>query len=288
MIQTIIEALDLAASEVLPVVTRHGLAEQRGGAPHVYAGDGQWTPIATDAGGTFSYWRLTGPVSETSVEGTSCNNDFQATYQLRLVSFLDREVCPSVIDAARAAMSAIRGSDDGIRQAIGLRRVGISTARMDVDSPRVYAQEFGSAGDVPTDRMLVAIDATLVVIGKAQCFLPCGEVKSLLCASVSAASWARIKACMSEAQIDAAEADLCEGGPCDPTTVNGTESDTPTILVQQGGVNVGTLNPATGVHNVPECDPCPFDIELYVDAVLVDTILDVEPCINNTLNINWN
>jgi hypothetical protein len=50
----------------------------------------------------------------------------------------------------------------------------------------------------------------------------------------------------------------CEGGgPCDPTTVNGTESDTPTILVQQGGVNVGTLNPATGVHTVPECDPCP-------------------------------
>ena len=46
------------------------------------------------------------------------------------------------------------------------------------------------------------------------------------------------------------------GGDCDPTTVNGTESDTPTILVQQGGVNVGTLNPATGVHTVPECDPC--------------------------------
>jgi hypothetical protein len=76
--------------------------------------------------------------------------------------------------------------------------------------------------------------------------------------------------------------------PCPPTTVNGTESDTPTILVQQGGVEVGTLNPATGVHTVPECDSCPFDIEVYVDTVLVDTILDVDPCVNNTLNINWN
>ena len=51
----------------------------------------------------------------------------------------------------------------------------------------------------------------------------------------------------------------CDGsGPCAPTTVNGVESSTPTITVLQGGVQVGTLNPATGVHTVPEpeaCDP---------------------------------
>lgn len=50
----------------------------------------------------------------------------------------------------------------------------------------------------------------------------------------------------------------CEGGAeCPATTVNGTQSDTPTISVRQGGVEVGTLNPDTGVHNVPECPPCP-------------------------------
>lgn len=48
-----------------------------------------------------------------------------------------------------------------------------------------------------------------------------------------------------------------DGGECPVTTVNGTESDTPTIQVLQGGSPAGTLNPATGVHTVPECDtPC--------------------------------
>jgi hypothetical protein len=53
--------------------------------------------------------------------------------------------------------------------------------------------------------------------------------------------------------------------PCPPTTVNGAESDTPTITVLKGGVEVGTLNPATGVHTVPECD------------TLCDLLGDVEP-----------
>ena len=68
----------------------------------------------------------------------------------------------------------------------------------------------------------------------------------------------------------------CEGGgPCPPTTVNGTESDTPTILVQQGGVNVGTLNPATGIHTVPECDPCD---PLTSDIAGVQIINEADPC----------
>jgi hypothetical protein len=71
----------------------------------------------------------------------------------------------------------------------------------------------------------------------------------------------------------------CEGGgPCPPTTVNGTESDTPTILVQQGGVNVGTLNPATGVHTVPECDPCPPCDPLTVTLDGVEIVNEADPC----------
>ena len=244
MIQSIIEALDLSASQVLPVATRHGLAERQGNAPHVYTEGGNWTPIATDAGGTFSYWRLVSPVTETSVDGTSCNNDFKATYQLRLVCFLDREVCPTVIDAARSAMSAMRNTDDDIRSALKLRRLDIDTARLDVDSARVYGSEFGGSGDVPPNRQLVAIDVTVVAIGKAECFVPCGEVKSLLCATISAASWARIKACMSDGQIEAATDDLCDGGVA-----------------------------------------CPFDITVSVNGVEQTPIEDVDPCVDNTLNI---
>jgi len=39
------------------------------------------------------------------------------------------------------------------------------------------------------------------------------------------------------------------------TTVNGVASDVPDIHVQQGGVDVGTLNPVTGIHTVPVCPP---------------------------------
>lgn len=66
-------------------------------------------------------------------------------------------------------------------------------------------------------------------------------------------------------------------GPCAPTTVNGTQSDTPTITVLQGGEQVGTLNPATGVHTVPECDPCPVpECDDLVDAVVVEGADDSE------------
>ena len=39
------------------------------------------------------------------------------------------------------------------------------------------------------------------------------------------------------------------------TTVNGVTSDVPDIHVKQGGVDVGTLDPVTGVHTVPVCPP---------------------------------
>jgi hypothetical protein len=58
--------------------------------------------------------------------------------------------------------------------------------------------------------------------------------------------------CIEDADKTAAvQALICV--PCPPTTVNGTESDTPTITVLQGGQQVGTLNPETGVHAI-ECD----------------------------------
>jgi hypothetical protein len=92
-------------------------------------------------------------------------------------------------------------------------------------------------------------------------------------------SWAEIKAAMSGPQITAATDDLCEEcPPADPTTVNGVESNTPTITVLQGGVEVGTLNPATGVHTVPECDPCEPCDPLFITINGVDSTEVVDPC----------
>lgn len=71
----------------------------------------------------------------------------------------------------------------------------------------------------------------------------------------------------------------CDGsGPCAPTTVNGVESSTPTITVLQGGVQVGTLNPATGVHTVPECEePLPCD-PMTVSLNGVEIVNQADPC----------
>ena len=45
------------------------------------------------------------------------------------------------------------------------------------------------------------------------------------------------------------------GGSPAITTVNGVTSDVPDITVVQGGVEVGTLDPVTGIHTVPVCPP---------------------------------
>lgn len=229
MIQTIIEAFDLAGGDAIGVVTRHGLAELRpvgsGTAPYVYAGDGQWTQIATDANGSWSYWRIAAPIIETSVPGSTCTNDFRATYQLRLVTVVERSVCPAVEDAARAALSAIRGTAAELARGLKLKRLNADTGRVDLESRKVYQQEFGQVGDVPPNRSIIAIEITVVALGRPECFTPCGATGSLLCQLVEVQTWAKIKACMSMVQIDAAEADLCAGGgPCDPLTV--TVNDT--------------------------------------------------------------
>ena len=224
MISTIIDALDLAASEQLPTGARSGLAELRpvtgGTAPYVDGGAGQWTQVAGDAAGTFSYWRLTSPIVEVDTDGPSCNDYFQATYQLRLVSMVNRAQCGQVVDNARSAASAIRDVDVAAALGLSKPRTGVSKVSVDVDSRKVYQNEFGTAGDVPPNLTLVAIDVTFLAVGSAACFAPCETPESLLCMSIARATWAKIKACMSVVQIDAAQADLCEGGgPCEPVTI---------------------------------------------------------------------
>lgn len=64
------------------------------------------------------------------------------------------------------------------------------------------------------------------------------------------------------------------GGTPVATTVNGVASDVPDIHVKQGGVDVGTLDPVTGVHTVPECPtPLPGTVLLKnSEEAVLDTI----------------
>lgn len=98
-----------------------------------------------------------------------------------------------------------------------------------------------------------------------------------LCEEVEDSTPAEIVACIAEAdKTEAVQALICD--PCDPTTVNGVESDTPTITVLQGGNPVGTLNPETGVVTIDECPP-PEPCEPLKVTVNGETALAVEnPC----------
>lgn len=299
MIQQLIDAMDLAARTQLPAVVRHGLSELRpvtgGTAPHIYDGGSTWQAVAGDRGGSWSYWRLTAPVVEVDTDGPSCNDYFQVTYQLRLVTMVDRELCGAVQDAARGAASAIRGTDDDIRSALKLSRFGVDRVSIDMDSAKVYQAEFGQAGDVPPGKSLVALDVALTAVGKAHCFAPCEPVGSLLCLAIERATWQAIKACMSSTQLQVAEEDLCDPAPpCDPLTVNinGEEVDViddpcggiARITVTQGGNEVGSL--VDGVWVVPECPPCE-DLNyslINTEALELESGSVTDPC-GATLNL---
>lgn len=244
MISTIIDALDLAASGKLPTAIRHGLAElQPEIGPAVFNGT-DWTPIGND-NGTFSYWRLTGPVRERVGESAlTCANVFTVTYPMRLVSVVDRTICTDVVSHARAAATAVRGVERELRTVLGANLVEVGSAN--VLTSGVYRAEFGADDVLPTGKSIVAIDITVSVTGNATCFDPCDDTKSLLCSLIEAATWAKIKACMTEVQIDDAEADLCDGGG----------------------------------------DACPFDIVVTVNGVEQPPVENVDPCVDNTLNIN--
>jgi hypothetical protein len=244
MISTIIEALDLAASGKLPTALRHGLAElQPEIGPAVFNGT-DWTPIGND-NGTFSYWRLTGPVRERVGESAlTCANVFTVTYPMRLVSVVDRLICNDILGNSRAAATAVRGAERELRTVLGANLVEVGAAN--VLTTGVYRAEFGADDVLPTGRSIVAIDLTISVTGNATCFDPCDDTKSLLCALVEAATWAKIKACMSEGQIEAATDDLCDGGG----------------------------------------ETCPLDVFITVNGELAQVLNNVDPCEENNITVN--
>jgi hypothetical protein len=277
MIQQILQALDAAAAQHLPVALRHLLTEQQptgsGIAPHVYVGNGNWNPIANDNAGTFSYWRLMSPIREQEVDAPGCFDAFQATYNLRLVSMIDRDICGDVFDATRAAATAIRNTDDDIRAALKLMLVDFSSGSVEVQSSRVYNQEFGGGLDVNPNKTLVAIDVTISVTGRSSCFEPCTPTPDFFCALIEAKTWAKIKDCMTAGQIADAIEDLCDDAPCDPLSVrvNGQPYATiedpcggiASVEVVQGDVPVGEL--IGGQWVVPECPPCD-DLTISINA----------------------
>lgn len=274
MIAQIIEVLNIAA-ETLPVDTRYGWAQIIDGRPRVHVGAGQWVEVAQDTNGTWSYVRANGQARVEPIDiGEPCSG-VKVRLPLRLVALMDRSACdelPGLLVQTAASIRKARKQFITVSQAVN---VTFNSILWQVDG--FESQEFQPVPNIPTDKALVAIDILMEIDGREDCFDGCGTLTDVVCAIIQRANNAKIAECLGPDRL----AELCDVPPCDPTTVNGVESDTPTITVLQGGNPVGTLNPATGVVTIPECpEGCtePYTIKWDVDGTEITILVDADPC----------
>jgi hypothetical protein len=257
MIDAIATILNEAIS--LGVQTPIGWAQLINGKPYEYKGAGQWAPIAEDTAGAWSYMRLNGQVNVTGaqVDGIACGA-IAAQIPIRYAAMLPREDCDSLVGVLIGTVAAIRATDKRIRTEIGAIKADFTSVRFGIDE--AFAQEFGGKAKKPLDKVFVTLDILLTVSGTEACLrTECGPIVIAPC------------------------------GDTTPTTVNGVQSNTPTIVVRQGGEPVGTLDPITGIVTIPECPPsgdCPMTVNITVDGVSQDPVENVDPCVDNTFNIN--
>jgi hypothetical protein len=276
MIAQLIEVLNTAA-QTLPVDTRHGWAQIVAGQPAVHTGAGQWVPVAEDTSGTWSYVRMNGQARVEPIDiGEPCSG-VRVRLPFRLVALLDRSACDELPGLLVQTAGSIRMAKRQFAQASGAYRVGFSSILWQVDD--FATQEFQPLPNIPTDRVLVAIDVIMEVDGSEECFQGCGELTDVVCAIIAKASNAKVVECLGPDRV----AQICDIPPpvCPPTTVNGEESETPTITVLQGGNPVGTLDPVTGVVTIEECEPgCeePFTIKWQVGETIIDIEVYPDPC----------
>ena len=242
MIEQLIDLFDAAVTA--PVVTKHGLAILGPDGPMKRTQTGQYTPIAVDNDAPWSYWRI-GDIRSTPYDIYACSMGALQQVPLRLVMLLPNDCGQR--DILLAAGRAVTATTGAAKELLGAARVRVVGQRIAVDG----VGQAEKISDIPLQWSLIAIDMDLEVIGTADCLVGCDEGPSVLCAVISTASNAEVVECLGDRVNE-----ICEGGgPCPETTVNGVASDVPDIHVKQGGVDVGTLDPITGIHTVPVCPP---------------------------------
>jgi hypothetical protein len=272
MITALLQTTDAVIGASLPVTTRHIIASLQEGQPVIHTGNGNFAPIANDLNGFWSYQRIRGEVSVTAtvLAGDPCQA-LQASVPLRIVALLDRDGCE---DIAASLAAALRASTKQAEAVTGAYSVDFDRVAWTFDTNK--SQEFAASVTIPLTKTLLVMDVQITVRGKASCMIVCDPV-DVTCAIIAEASNAKVVECLGPDRV----AQICDSTPCPPTTVNGTESDTPTITVLQGGEQVGTLNPATGVHTVPECEEgCtePYTLRWQIGETIFDILVNSDPC----------
>jgi hypothetical protein len=271
MITELLTITDAAYGGSLPVTTRHLFAQIINGVPAVHNGSGQFTPVANDLNGSWSYQRFRGNIEVTpsQLSGDPCAG-VRMLIPLRIVALLPRDTC---IADAQVVAASLRGASKAVKIATGAQSVSVDRVTWNVAENA--SAEFNPAPQIPTTKALLIIDLTVTVEASQACISEC-EPTDVVCAIIAKASNAKVVECLGTERVN----QICNTD-CPATTVNGEESDTPTITVLQGGIEVGTLNPATGVVTIEECpEGCtdPYTIKWDVDGTEITILVDEDPC----------
>ena len=252
MISQLIAVLDPVTG--ITVGNAYGLAEMQADGqklfPAVYAGGDDFTKPTTDAGGTWSYWRVISQDQQAFDTLSTCMG-IKATYRLRWVAMLDREgPCADISSALLGASSSLRQASGAIKTALAVGNARIMRVVPNQQSTEVYQTELGRAGmgPVPTARMMASIDVDVELFGDEDCFTGCATLTSVTpgtkCEIIQGMNVPDIWECMTDEQQDEMCEDNCGGGGC---------------LV---------------------------DVEVYFNGVLIDTLNDLDPCEAQTINIS--
>jgi hypothetical protein len=264
MITKLLQITDAAVGAALPVTTRYILASLKAGQPVVHTGGGNHTPIANDLSGHWSYQRIRGEVSviTTSLAGDPCEG-LQATVPLRIVALLDRDTC---IEEAVELAAVLRASTRQAQTAIGAFAVTFDRIGWSFDQNA--GQEFAPLPQIPTNRTLLVMDATVVVRGKASCMVDCDPV-DVTCAIIAASTLDKIRECLGPRLSE-----LCEV-PVVPCPLTWTVSDQEGNVLAEGVVTDPCATPELDIEvdcEGGECDP----LRLTINGSAFDTVEN--PC----------
>lgn len=271
MIARILDSIEAVVSGRFPAHTRFGLAAQwptdGGIRPFELVGGGQGRPILEDSNGNLSYWRITGKIEQRRTD--QCD-EVTWILPLRLAYLIDAtsDTCDDVPAAMLDIMLQVGTMERAVQTAIQGASATFLSIGAEVGTIRAAAAE--SPGLIPPpQKAFCYLDMTLSVQGTEECLQICDTEPYDPCAN-------------------------CGDGPCEDATVeiNGVEvatvasGGTSEIEVLQGGSPVGSLVGDQWI--IPECPGggCLFDLIVNVDGVQVETQNDVDPCVDNVLNVN--
>jgi len=183
------------------------LLEKKGTANNLeYSEGGQFAAIPYDEFGVAGYWRYRTKISvETKPAIAACNRKQIITFPLYFVAWFNRDNVG--IEPEQFAANAT----DVIHTLYSKGEVNVKATVKSIEMQAEKA-ETGKETDVFT-MLRMEVDVVLVRIC-ATCDVNIPECETL-CEQIETVQWLEIKACMSDAQVESAIADLCGLDPCE-------------------------------------------------------------------------